>query len=555
MLKIRSFTFILLVLCGLGSIAQPSLAFDDQFENGRLDTAYLDAGAYRLWPVTNLHARVVNTSGQTPLFAIFDSVGFQLRSYHHMVYRETGSAEWQLFDTAWKSGTQSYYYFQNTQPFQSDTVYLSYWAPYTYSDLESYLLSISGDSVVDIWVAGRSIEGRNLYGFEITDPRYLNCYKQTVVVTARQHPIEHINGYFIEGMANFLLQHDSTAAEMRKKYRFLFYPMCNPDGVVNGSGQNAWGQGLNREWADTTHPGGTPEVDSIKMDIWSRTKGSFEYGIDIHSNAGSNLPYYWWGFTPASGVDSSLLWRAQTYVQQVAALDTSSNQGSSLFQNFIQGNGVSSSKTAGNWFYFSGGAVGLTFEPTTEPMGFQGDNALRVRNYKSAGSSLARGFISLADKTDPMRVDVNTTSGGAMIHITGGIRPYSVYWTFGQGGTSDTTRVIPPGAGFGTVYVQVTDSLGCRYEDSVLVDAFTLADHGLEFYVYPVPTDGPLILDFDKKLGEVSVTMYDLFGRVAFQSKSNELPPIRIAPSLSPGIYVLELQSDSGLGRRLIVVR
>ncbi len=73
--------FFLGILSGLQG---QSLQFDASFENGRLDTAYLSANAYRLWPITNLHARVSGLQGQQPLFAIYDSLGYQLRSYHHM---------------------------------------------------------------------------------------------------------------------------------------------------------------------------------------------------------------------------------------------------------------------------------------------------------------------------------------------------------------------------------------------------------------------------------------------------------------------------------------
>lgn len=102
--KVWKYVFLFFAF-GLGLQAQ-NVQFDANFENGRLDTAYLSNGAYRMWPVTNLHARLIGLQNQQPLFTIFDSVGFQLRSYHHMVYREEGSAQWHFFDTAYKAVTK-----------------------------------------------------------------------------------------------------------------------------------------------------------------------------------------------------------------------------------------------------------------------------------------------------------------------------------------------------------------------------------------------------------------------------------------------------------------
>jgi|GEM_PF-1701499 len=549
-------TLIFLLSIGLSYLSgQSAITFDDNFENGRLDTAYLQAGSYHLWPVTNLHARVSGLSGQQALFSIFDSVGFQLRSYHHMVYREEGSMQWPFFDTAYKSGTAANYYFQNTQPFSADTIYLSYWAPYTYSNLQSFLTGLQGDSSVQQWTAGTSVEGRDLYAFEITDSSYLNCYKHKIVITARQHPIEHINGYFVEGMANFLLSNDSLAKELRKQFRFFFYPMCNPDGVFNGSGQNVLGQGLNREWADSLQLGGTPEVDSIKEDIWFKTDSAFHFGIDIHANPGSNIPYYWWGLTNGSGADSSLLLKAQSYVQAVAAADTSSNQASSLYQNYIQGNGVNSSKTAANWFYTSAGAIPFTFEPTSEPLGYTGDNALGTDRFRLAGASLARGFANLGDSLNPLEVNItNLSFGGTLISVAGGLPPYTINWTSIDSTISDTTRLIAYFGG-GPTYVQVSDSLGCNFAKWINVPYSSIREEVISFEFYPNPSKtGSFKLNILGGRQSLSVKIYNLQGRLVFQNYYDYAQSEEIQSSLQAGSYILQIKSDKLRTHRIIQV-
>ena len=554
--KVFNATLIFLLSMGAGCLsAQSAITFDENFENGRLDTAYLQGGSYRLWPVTNLHARVSGLSGQQVLFSIFDSVGFQLRSYHHMVYREEGSTQWQFFDTAYKSGTAANYYFQNLQPFSADTIYLSYWAPYTYSDLQSFLTGLQGDSSVQQWVAGTSVEGRSLYAFEITDSSYLNCYKHKVVVTARQHPIEHINGYFVEGMTNFLRSNESLAQELRKQFRFFFYPMCNPDGVFNGSGQNVLGQGLNREWADSLQLGGTPEVDSIKEDIWFKTDSAFHFGIDIHSNPGNNIPYYWWGLTNSSGVDSSLLLKAQSYVQAVATTDTSSNQATSLYQNYIQGNGVNNSKTAANWFHKSAGAIPFTFEPTSEPMGFLGDNALGTDRFRLAGASLAKGFANLGDSLSPLEVNITDLSfGGSLISVAGGLPPYTINWTSIDSTISDTTRLIVYFGG-GPTHVRVTDSLGCSFEKWINVPYSSLSEQSTSFQFYPNPSkNGNFKLDIPGGLESLSLKIYDLQGRLVFESYYDFAQREEIQSTLEAGSYILRVESENISSQKIIQV-
>ncbi len=542
-----------LVMLNVLGFAQ-NLQFDANFENGRLDTAYLYSGHYRLWPITNLHARVTGLQGQQPQFAIFDSLGYQLRSYHHMVYREEGTNQWQFFDTAYKAGTTSYYYFQNQQSFTVDTIYLAYWAPYTYSDLQAFMNSMVNDRNVIPWIAGTSYQGRNLYAFEISDTSYLDCYKQKVVITARQHPVEHINGYFIEGMANYLRSNDSLATELRKRFRFLFYPMCNPDGVYNGSGQNALGQGLNREWADSLAWGGTPEVDSIKQDIWFKTDSAFDYGIDIHANAGSNLAYYWWGFTSSSGVDSNLLNRAEHYVQAVALVDTSSNQGTSLYQNYIQGNGVNSSKTAANWFYRSGGAVAFTFEPTSEPLGFSGDNALGVDRYRLAGASLAKGFRDLGDSIEPMRGFVALSQiSGAWLSAEGGKPPYQFYWESLAGGPSDTTRFISFFGG-GLTRVRITDANGCVFERVVNVPYMNMPEHSFSIKLYPNPNEGSFKIEVPGGVEEAHLSLYRYNGQKVWEGKYKFLEKLNLDLDLAPGYYLLQIQSKTGkVGQPLII--
>jgi len=46
--------------------ATSQITFHSGFENGRLDTAYLDSGEYGLSPVTNLHFQITAANNEQP---------------------------------------------------------------------------------------------------------------------------------------------------------------------------------------------------------------------------------------------------------------------------------------------------------------------------------------------------------------------------------------------------------------------------------------------------------------------------------------------------------
>lgn len=524
--------------------ANSQILLDQNFENGRLDTAYFSNGSYHLWPVTNLHARVTGVNQQQPVFSIFDSVGYQLRSYHYMVYRYASDTTWQFFDTAYKAGTTSDYSFWNHQPFVRDTVFIAYWYPYTYSQLSNYLSNLASNPyLISNKAVGHSYEGRNLYGLEITDTSFTDCYKKNVVITARQHPIENINGYFVEGLINYLLDSRDTIADfLRRNYRFFIYPMLNPDGVFHGSGQNALGQGLNREWEDSLKPGGTPEIDTIRPVIWRQTGQQVDWSIDIHSNPGSNIPYYWWGYTSGSqGVSANHIYQAGSLVSNIAQEDTK-NSGPGLFQFTIQGNGVSNSKTAANWFRKSFDAIAFTFEPTSEPLGPTGDNRILKSRMKAAGASIAKGFYHVFDTVQNMHATLHQFTDTLVVEATGGLPPYSYQWNGPQNSTNDTLLNAQPG----TYTVSIIDQSGCQWKGNINVTFTSLPEkqnHRSNHIAFPNPVNEWLMVRNPGANG-ARYKICNLSGKTLLAGIIDG-SPIAVK-HLSPGLYFLTIESTRG---------
>ncbi len=537
---------LLLSVTGWTTVAQP--VFDASFENGRLDTVYADSGAYVLWPAINLHARLTGAEGEQPLFKIYDSLGYQLRPYHHMVYRYEGDTAWHFFDTAYKASPFSYYHFTNEQPFSGDTVYLAYWFPYTYSDLQAYLDTIDGSPhLVNLNVKTTSPQGRNIYGYEITDTTVADCYKQHVVITARQHPIEHINGYFIEGLTNYLLTAtDSLAEVLRSRFRFFIYPMLNPDGVFNGSGQNIFGQDINRSWEDSLVVSHTPESDSIRPVIMEETGGKVDWSVDIHANPGNNLKYYWWGYTDASPVPAWQIQQAAAYVQSVSQSDNSAPNGQTLFQNFIQGNGVTTGKTAANWFRKTFGAIAFTFEPTTEPMGFSGDNRITIANMRSAGASLAKGFAAVADTTSLLSGEILQTDTSLAAWPTGGLPPYTFMWE-GPSGVDSSALLLHPAPGFYSLLI--SDANGCEWSQGVDFTPPTTvndkADSKADLKIYPNPGRRFFTVEWEQAPPPAVVEAFDRYGRIVLTKTITGGRRAELDLSGQPaGIYLVRLRKN-----------
>lgn len=457
----RLLLFVFWICFGGSGFGQ--IAFDDQFENGVLDSAYYQSGSYTLAPDVSMHVRASGCKDSTPIFRVYDEEGFRLRSYHRMVYRYASDSTWQYFDTGYKAGTKAYYHFHNHSAFIEDTVFIAYWYPWTYSDQTELMTQLEkGPYLAGSGTFGQTPLGHNLYWLEFTDTNVSDCYKQKVVITGRQHPTEFPQGYIIKGLCEYLgFGADSIAHKLLQQYRFLLVPMLNPDGVVLGIGTNSLGQGLNRDWSPGIAPGGCPEVDSTKPFIYQWCDGGATFAIDIHGNAGSNLPYYWWGFNNQSPVGIDSIQRATEYVTAVAQADQLHGLG--LFQNFIQGNGINPSYTAANWMYRTLGAIAFTFEPTSEPHSLTSDH-VDIGRYEKAGQSLVRGFYQVYSGPEPIHAIIDTVGGWANVRISGGIPPYDVYW---NGVNQDSISTV----GGGLFYVEVTDSNGCQLIDSIEIES------------------------------------------------------------------------------------
>ncbi|XP_072573911.1 cytosolic carboxypeptidase 2-like isoform X2 [Paramormyrops kingsleyae] len=141
-------------------------------------------------------------------------------------------------------------------PHEADICYLAHSYPYTYSDLQRYLMGVTSDPATAVHcklrVLCHSLAGNAVYVLTVTSPsisREVGRAKRVVVVTSRVHPGETVSSWMMQGFLDFLLSDTQDAQLLRDTFVFKVVPMLNPDGVVVGNYRcSLAGRDLNRNY-------------------------------------------------------------------------------------------------------------------------------------------------------------------------------------------------------------------------------------------------------------------------------------------------------------------
>ena len=158
--------------------------------------------------------------------------------------------------------------FSYTFEYDNDTVFFSYFQPYTYDDLKDYLYILEKKrdecpqlkNCLRVQKLCHTIDKNICYVLTISDNVYeANMHKQVVFMTGRVHPGESNSSFMVQGVIDFLMQpHCKEAQALRELFIFKIVPMLNPDGVINGNYRcNILGVDLNRRWTNPSkllHP-------------------------------------------------------------------------------------------------------------------------------------------------------------------------------------------------------------------------------------------------------------------------------------------------------------
>ncbi|XP_039435421.1 cytosolic carboxypeptidase 2 isoform X4 [Culex pipiens pallens] len=141
--------------------------------------------------------------------------------------------------------------------YDDDTVFFAHSYPYTYSDLQDYLMGIQRNPVKSkfckLRLLCRSLAGNNVYYLTVTAPSTHDDdnqkKKKAVIISARVHPGESPSSWMMKGLMDFITGDSYVAKKLRHKFIFKLVPMLNPDGVIVGNTRSSLtGRDLNRQY-------------------------------------------------------------------------------------------------------------------------------------------------------------------------------------------------------------------------------------------------------------------------------------------------------------------
>uniref|UniRef100_A0A2K5ECX2 Cytosolic carboxypeptidase 2 n=1 Tax=Aotus nancymaae TaxID=37293 RepID=A0A2K5ECX2_AOTNA len=215
-------------------------------QNTRKDTTY------RFTIVNLLKPKSLYTVGMKPLlYSQFDAVT------RNIGWRREGN-EIKYYKNNTDDGQQPFYCLTWTIqfPYDQDTCFFAHFYPYTYTDLQCYLLSVANNPIQSqfckLRTLCRSLAGNTVYLLTITNPSQTPqeaAAKKAVVLSARVHPGESNGSWVMKGFLDFILSNSPDAQLLRDIFVFKVLPMLNPDGVIVGNYRcSLAGRDLNRRY-------------------------------------------------------------------------------------------------------------------------------------------------------------------------------------------------------------------------------------------------------------------------------------------------------------------
>ncbi|XP_041367885.1 cytosolic carboxypeptidase 2-like [Gigantopelta aegis] len=172
--------------------------------------------------------------------------GFDIKYYRNNLKYETARGDRPFYSLSFSVVMNHNY----------DTVYFAHCYPYTYTNLQDYLLELANDpmksQICKQRVLCRTLAGNLVYVLTITSPSTNPediKHKKAVVLTSRVHPGESNASFMMKGFLDYLTGHSADAKLLRDTFIFKIVPMMNPDGVIVGNYRcSLTGRDLNRNY-------------------------------------------------------------------------------------------------------------------------------------------------------------------------------------------------------------------------------------------------------------------------------------------------------------------
>jgi hypothetical protein len=164
------------------------------------------------------------------------------------------------------------------------TTYVGCYPRYSYEYFDDFMNGLAEDKDLTKWIEGKSFYDRNIWCVKITEADVPDENKNTILLTARNHPYETSGSYITEEIITFLQSGKPEAKRLKKENIIYIMPMLNPDGVALGMNQRTRPNGVNISYGvGTDDPAVTTLlniVDKIRPGIWADIHGWPQEGVD-----------------------------------------------------------------------------------------------------------------------------------------------------------------------------------------------------------------------------------------------------------------------------------
>ena len=171
----------------------------------------------------------------------------------------------------------------------SDRVWVAYVPPYTLDTFRKLAAYLSRIPAVTIEEIGRSVQGREIPLITITDRSVPDKSKKVMWLMFRQHAWEAGSSWTGEGALRYVVSSDPIAQQIRRETIVKVLPLCDPDGVANGTVRfNVYGYDLNRNW-DVVDPVKMPEIAAERRSIlnWVDAGNRTDFFVTVHNDEGN----------------------------------------------------------------------------------------------------------------------------------------------------------------------------------------------------------------------------------------------------------------------------
>ena len=166
-----------------------------------------------------------------------------------------------------------------------DRIWIAHVPPYTNHHLARLISAARLRAGFKVEEIGKSVKGRPLYLFTITDGKVPEANKKVIWLMARQHSWETFSSWAAEGAVRFLLSNDAAAKQLREGAIWKILPAADPDGLASGAVRfNANGFDLNRNW-DIEDPIKMPEIYAQRKAIlgWVAAGHHLDLFLSMHN--------------------------------------------------------------------------------------------------------------------------------------------------------------------------------------------------------------------------------------------------------------------------------